>query len=48
MVCDSAVSWLMKTREIAAVIVGADRVARNGDTANKVGTYQVRISISFS
>jgi len=41
MVCDSAVSWLMKENKIAAVVVGADRVAKNGDTANKIGTYQV-------
>ncbi|CAL8138234.1 unnamed protein product [Orchesella dallaii] len=43
LVCDSAVSWLMKSRKIAAVIVGADRVARNGDTANKIGTYQLAL-----
>ncbi|ODM97013.1 Methylthioribose-1-phosphate isomerase [Orchesella cincta] len=47
LVCDSAVSWLMKTRKIAAVIVGADRVARNGDTANKVGTYQLALAAKF-
>ena len=31
----------MKSRNISAVVVGADRVAANGDTANKIGTYQV-------
>ena len=31
-------------RNIVAVIVGADRVAANGDTANKIGTYQLAIS----
>lgn len=41
LICDSAVSALMKSKSIAAVIVGADRVAGNGDTANKIGTYQV-------
>lgn len=41
LICDSAVAALMKTRSITAVIVGADRVAANGDTANKIGTYQV-------
>lgn len=41
LICDSAVSALMKSRSITAVIVGADRVAANGDTANKIGTYQV-------
>lgn len=29
------------TEKIAAVVVGADRVAANGDTANKIGTYQL-------
>jgi methylthioribose-1-phosphate isomerase len=43
LVCDSAVSWLMKNTPIAAVVVGADRVARNGDTANKIGTYQLAL-----
>ena len=33
----------MKSRTINAVIVGADRVVANGDTANKIGTYQVII-----
>lgn len=29
------------TERIAAIVVGADRVAANGDTANKIGTYQL-------
>jgi methylthioribose-1-phosphate isomerase len=29
------------TERIAAIVVGADRVAENGDTANKIGTYQL-------
>lgn len=41
LVCDSMVSFLMKEKGIDAVVVGADRVVANGDTANKVGTYQV-------
>lgn len=41
LVCDSMVSALMRARNITAVVVGADRVAINGDTANKIGTYQV-------
>lgn len=44
LVCDSTVAYLMKTAQISAVVVGADRVASNGDTANKIGTYQVSIS----
>jgi methylthioribose-1-phosphate isomerase len=36
-------AWLMRKREIALAIVGADRIARNGDTANKIGTYGLAI-----
>ena len=43
LICDSAVSALMSTKKIHAVLVGADRVARNGDTANKIGTLQIAI-----
>lgn len=32
-----------KSQSIAAIVVGADRVAANGDTANKIGTYQLAI-----
>jgi translation initiation factor 2B subunit (eIF-2B alpha/beta/delta family) len=34
---------LMKKHKISAVVVGADRVVANGDTANKIGTYQLAI-----
>lgn len=47
MVCDSAVSALMKSTAIHGVVVGADRIAANGDTANKIGTYQVRYCVAF-
>lgn len=40
---DSAVGHLMSKGEIDAVVVGADRIAANGDTANKIGTYQLAI-----
>ncbi|XP_023702158.1 methylthioribose-1-phosphate isomerase isoform X3 [Cryptotermes secundus] len=43
LVCDSMVSALMRARSITAVVVGADRVATNGDTANKIGTYQIAV-----
>uniref|UniRef100_A0A1B6E498 Methylthioribose-1-phosphate isomerase n=1 Tax=Clastoptera arizonana TaxID=38151 RepID=A0A1B6E498_9HEMI len=43
LICDSAVAALMRTRKITAVVVGADRVAANGDTANKIGTYQIAV-----
>ncbi|XP_028172840.1 methylthioribose-1-phosphate isomerase [Ostrinia nubilalis] len=43
LIVDSMVSALMHSRNITAVVVGADRVAANGDTANKIGTYQIAI-----
>ncbi|PSN42191.1 Methylthioribose-1-phosphate isomerase [Blattella germanica] len=43
LVCDSMVCALMRARNITAVVVGADRVAANGDTANKIGTYQIAV-----
>ncbi len=39
LVADNAAGWLLATGRVDAVIVGADRIAANGDTANKVGTY---------
>lgn len=38
---DSAAAWLMKSGAIDWVIVGADRIAANGDAANKIGTYSL-------
>lgn len=35
------VAYLFHKKHIHAVLVGADRVAANGDTANKIGTYQI-------
>jgi methylthioribose-1-phosphate isomerase len=43
LICDNMAGYLMKTRKVDAVIVGADRIAANGDTANKIGTYSVSI-----
>ena len=40
-ICDSMAATVMRQRKIQAVIVGADRIAANGDTANKIGTYSV-------
>lgn len=42
-ICDSMAGSLMKSGKIDAVIVGADRVARNGDFANKIGTYTLAV-----
>ncbi|KAJ0178925.1 hypothetical protein K1T71_005700 [Dendrolimus kikuchii] len=47
LIVDSMVSALMNTRRIDAVVVGADRVAANGDTANKIGTYQIAIVAKY-
>jgi len=44
LVCDGAVSALMATKGLDAVVVGADRTVANGDTANKIGTYQLAIA----
>jgi len=42
-ICDNMAGWLMKQGMIDAVITGADRIAANGDTANKIGTYGLSI-----
>ncbi|KAJ1801637.1 S-methyl-5-thioribose-1-phosphate isomerase [Coemansia sp. RSA 2399] len=48
LVCDSAVSALLAgDSSIVAIVVGADRVAANGDTANKIGTYQLAITAQY-
>ncbi|WP_298575211.1 S-methyl-5-thioribose-1-phosphate isomerase [uncultured Luteimonas sp.] len=44
LIADSAAAHLMKTGAVQWVIVGADRICANGDTANKIGTYQLAIS----
>jgi methylthioribose-1-phosphate isomerase len=41
LICDSMAGWVMHERRVQAVIVGADRIAANGDAANKIGTYSV-------
>ncbi|WP_437679277.1 S-methyl-5-thioribose-1-phosphate isomerase [Sorangium sp. So ce131] len=38
-ISDSMAAWFMQKGEIGAIVVGADRIARNGDVANKIGTY---------
>ena len=42
-ICDNMAASLMRAGRIKAVVVGADRIAANGDTANKIGTYNVAI-----
>lgn len=43
LICDNMAAHVMKQGKIQGVIVGADRIAANGDTANKIGTYGVSI-----
>eukprot|EP00898_Chlorokybus_atmophyticus_P001426 jgi/Chlat1/2284/Chrsp17S02590 len=44
LIADSAASALMAAGKVDAVVVGADRIASNGDTANKIGTYQLAVA----
>jgi methylthioribose-1-phosphate isomerase len=44
LICDSAAAQVMREGRVHAVMVGADRIAANGDTANKIGTYSVALS----
>ncbi len=41
LICDSVAAQVMREGRVQAVITGADRIAANGDTANKIGTYSV-------
>jgi methylthioribose-1-phosphate isomerase len=44
LIADSAAAHLMKSGQVQWVVVGADRICANGDTANKIGTYQLAIA----
>lgn len=44
LITDNMAAWTMKQKGINAVVVGADRIAANGDTANKIGTYGVALA----
>ncbi|MGL4282372.1 MAG: S-methyl-5-thioribose-1-phosphate isomerase, partial [Eubacterium aggregans] len=43
LITDNMAGWMMKQGKIDCVIVGADRIARNGDVANKIGIYSVSV-----
>jgi methylthioribose-1-phosphate isomerase len=43
LITDNMVGHFLKTGNVGAVVTGADRVAANGDTANKIGTYQIAV-----
>ncbi len=44
LICDSVAALVMREGRVQAVVVGADRIAANGDTANKIGTYSVSLA----
>jgi methylthioribose-1-phosphate isomerase len=46
LICDSTASFLMSLGKIDCVIVGADRIAANGDVANKIGTHSAALAAS--
>jgi len=47
LICDNMSASLMKKKKIDLIIVGADRIAKNGDTANKIGTYNLACLARF-
>lgn len=44
LISDGMAAWLMRTQQIDAVLIGADRIAANGDTANKIGSYHLALA----
>jgi len=47
LISDNMAAYIMVTRKIDAVILGADRIAANGDTANKIGTYGLAVLANY-
>ena len=43
LITDNMVGHFLKTANVGAIVTGADRIAANGDTANKIGTYQIAV-----
>ena len=43
LIADNAAGHLMRTGQVDVVVFGADRVAANGDVANKIGTYKIAV-----
>jgi len=43
LITDNMVGHFLKTKNVSAIVVGADRIAGNGDTANKIGTYGIAV-----
>lgn len=46
-ICDSMAAHVMKTHQVDAVVVGADRITARGDVANKIGTYSLAIAAKY-
>ena len=47
LIVDGAAAATMRQKDVRLVVVGADRIARNGDTANKIGTYGVAVAAAY-
>lgn len=47
LICDNMAASLMAQKKVSMIVVGADRIARNGDTANKIGTYGLAVLAHF-
>ena len=43
LICDNMAAQVMREGRVQAVVTGADRIAANGDVANKIGTYGVAV-----
>lgn len=47
LICDNMAASLMQQKKVDAIFVGADRIASNGDTANKIGTYSLAVNARY-
>lgn len=47
LMCEGAAAHLMKSGDVSCVIVGSDRIAANGDVANKIGTYSLAVNAYY-
>ncbi|MBU0952093.1 MAG: S-methyl-5-thioribose-1-phosphate isomerase [Elusimicrobia bacterium] len=47
LITDNMAGYIMKTENVKAIVVGADRITTNGDTANKIGTYSLSILAKY-
>ncbi|MBF0215560.1 MAG: S-methyl-5-thioribose-1-phosphate isomerase [Candidatus Omnitrophica bacterium] len=47
LICDNMAAYMMSKKRIDLVVVGADRISANGDTANKIGTYSVAVNAKY-